>query len=92
MINNLNMCARIIRSVHKDKGWDKMFIALNNSNARKNNIVLPFIGNEHLLKSLGSDVVLKLPDNELKDRVLVYCEYNDNALTINDGVGCYTLK
>lgn len=92
MTRNLVKLANIAKSVHKDKNWLKMYISINTLN-NKDKLVLPYVGNEQLVKVLGCDTVLKIGDNERSNNLLILCEINeDNSVSIKDGQSVYTIN
>lgn len=81
----------IICKVHKEHEWEKMFICINREN-KSDILVLPYTGNEKLLRDLGNDTVLNIGDNERKNNLVLLGEYNKDNVLISDGKGGYKVK
>ena len=81
----------IVRKVHKEHDWKKMFICINIEN-QKDILVLPYTGNERLLSALGNDTNINIDNIERKNNLVLLAEYNSDNILISDGQSDYKIS
>ena len=81
----------IVYKVHRDNGWDKVFICIDLYN-QSDILVIPYNGNEKLLNTLGNDVVLNICETERNNNLVLFGEYNNDHVIISDGISNFKIK
>ena len=88
----LSKLKAIVDKVHKENGYQKMFICINAKN-QKDIMVLPFDGNETLEKSLGADVEIEVGEMKRHNQFLLLAEIKvDGGIIITDGQSVYEVN
>lgn len=87
----LSKLTDIVDKVHKENGYQKMFICINTRNQR-DIMVLNYTGNESLEKSLGADVEIEVGELNRHNQLVILAEVKvDGGILIDDGQSVYEM-